>query len=559
MSGGRRRTTSHFVEMLHEDDQVHLMELLAKSIPKGFLFSPLCEAERSKGGEPSEFRCHPSVTRMAHSPSGLALRPMFHAWKKQKQRIRLDHETLLTSQERLHIAMQAARMGIWEFNLVDDSLVWSDNVKDILNLDAPITKGEDFKKIIHPEDLSRNLSHFAQAVAQHTVFDIEFRIIDRDRNVRWLMESAKPYFDKAGKPTHVIGVVQDITEQKSMRDWNLAQNRALQLIADGEPLQVVLAAILEMVEQNIFLSFSTIMLAKGDVLRPLLGPNAPLELLTAIDPLPIGPDCGSCGTAAFRKETVIVEDMETDPLFDNYRELARRMNVRRCWSVPILSGAATADCPAAGKLTNNSAELLGVIAVYRADAGRPSAQELACVAQAARVAAIAICRHRSDTAIREKQQRFEDLANTIPELIWTSDKYGNGTYCNRQLLATLGTLSNANWTDVVHPDDRHESLTRYQAALQTKGLYSVEHRMRVQPSGEYRWFYSRAAASRDSSGEIDCWYGVATDINDLKLASMHYAKIVIAWRLLPRRRRQYFSVACMMSTSRCTLSIFLHL
>ncbi len=110
----------------------------------------------------------------------------------------------------------------------------ADNVKDILNLDAPITKGIDFEKIIHPEDLNWNLSQFAHAIEKNTIFDIEFRIIDRNRNVFGFWNQASLISTKQVSRTHVIGVVQDITEQKSLRDWNLAQNRALQLIADGD-------------------------------------------------------------------------------------------------------------------------------------------------------------------------------------------------------------------------------------------------------------------------------------------------------------------------------------
>ncbi len=175
------------------------------------------------------------------------------------------------------------------------------------------------------------------------------------------------------------------------------------------------------------------------------------------------------------------------------------------------------------------------------------------------MAAIAICRHRSDTAAREEQQRFEELANAVPALIWTADKDGNGTYCNRQLLATLGNISTANWGAVIHPDDREEAITRYQTAMLTNGVYSVEHRNAVQPSGEYRWFNSRCLRYREIQ-QVRLIAGTVSPLTSMisNLLNLNYVKIAIAWQLLRSFTRGTFSVACSMPIVPCTSSIFRH-
>jgi GAF domain-containing protein len=72
-------------------------------------------------------------------------------------------------------------------------------------------------------------------------------------------------------------------------------------------------------------------------LRPLAGPSLPAEYSAALDGVPIGPKVGSCGTAAYRREEVDVQDIATDPLWDDYRHLVLPLGFRACWSSPILS------------------------------------------------------------------------------------------------------------------------------------------------------------------------------------------------------------------------------
>jgi GAF domain-containing protein len=73
----------------------------------------------------------------------------------------------------------------------------------------------------------------------------------------------------------------------------------------------------------------------GSHVRGGASPDLPEDYVRAMDGLPIGPRAGSCGTAAFTREPVIVGDIETDPLWSNYRAMALKHDLRACWSTPI--------------------------------------------------------------------------------------------------------------------------------------------------------------------------------------------------------------------------------
>src|SRR5262249_54094917 len=130
----------------------------------------------------------------------------------------------------------------------------------------------------------------------------------------------------------------------------------------------------------------------GTRLRHGAAPSLPESYNRAIDGAAIGPRAGSCGTAAFRREPVLVTDIESDPLWEGYRELVRSLGLRACWSSPILA---------------NDGRALGTFAVYYREPRGPDEFARELVARAAHVAGIAIERRQLDDQLRALSQRIE--------------------------------------------------------------------------------------------------------------------------------------------------------
>ncbi|MCA1579354.1 MAG: GAF domain-containing protein [Acidobacteria bacterium] len=117
------------------------------------------------------------------------------------------------------------------------------------------------------------------------------------------------------------------------------QKRVEEMIAADAPLRDVLSELVLMIEaQSPEMLCSILLLSDdGNHVRHAVAPSLPESYTKVIDGSPIGPKHGSCGTAMFRGKPVIVTDIATDPLWDEYRNLARAIDVAACWSTPILS------------------------------------------------------------------------------------------------------------------------------------------------------------------------------------------------------------------------------
>lgn len=192
----------------------------------------------------------------------------------------------------------------------------------------------------------------------------------------------------------------DVSERKRNEAILAAQKRALELLVNGAPLSDVLDALCEVIEghgrQRLI---ATVLLVDDDGrLRSTAGRRAPAAYTDAIDGVPIGPTVGSCGTAAYRREQVIVSDIATDPLWEGYRELALENGLKACWSTPIFSSAN---------------QVLGTFAVYTGHPSYPTSSQLSLIEVLARTAGIAIERRRDEEALRVADRRKDEFLATL--------------------------------------------------------------------------------------------------------------------------------------------------
>ena len=121
--------------------------------------------------------------------------------------------------------------------------------------------------------------------------------------------------------------------------------------------------------------------------------------------------------------------------------------------------------------------------------------------------------------LREREKKFRLLADAMPQMIWTCDKYGNLNYFNRSLYGYAGVnddeLREKGWLQIVHPDDREADRQQWEFAIKSGEDFITEHRLR-RSDGLYRWQLTRAVPQKDAAGNIEMWVGASTDIDEIK-------------------------------------------
>jgi signal transduction protein with GAF and PtsI domain len=178
--------------------------------------------------------------------------------------------------------------------------------------------------------------------------------------------------------------------EKKEEDFRLGQSQILQRIGANAPLSEVLNRLVLLIEaQSPEMLCSILLLSDdGDHLRHGAAPSLPAEYVKAIDGASIGPKHGSCGTAMYRGEPVVVTDICSDPLWDDFRAFAAPTGLRACWSTPILSGR--------GKV-------LGSFAMYYKEPRTPTGDEANLTEVATRIAALAIEHHNAREILARTQ------------------------------------------------------------------------------------------------------------------------------------------------------------
>ena len=194
---------------------------------------------------------------------------------------------------------------------------------------------------------------------------------------------------------------------QSEAGFRTRQSHLLEMIATNQPMDEVLASLIGLIESQAEGMIATISLLddEGQTVRRGLAPSLDHSYGEALAGLRIGPKAGSCGTAMYRRRPVIVTDVLSDPLWEDYRPLAQQFGLRACWSTPILAA---------------SGKVLGSFAMYYREVRSPSLAETRLLELATHIAGIAIERHETERRISYMARH--DTLTGLPNRVLLEDR-----------------------------------------------------------------------------------------------------------------------------------------
>jgi diguanylate cyclase (GGDEF)-like protein len=263
-----------------------------------------------------------------------------------------------------------------------------------------------------------------------------------------------------------------------------AERQLMDRMNGGASLREVLDILTRSIEAMAPECFCTVMLLDKEGKRLWEGSRGglPEEYMRAINGLAIGPEVGACGSAAYRNETVVVEDISTDPRFAPVKDFVMSFGLMACWSVPI---------------AGLNQQVLGTFALYHRRPAKPRERELKIVEAAAQLAANAIERLRATERQKENEERIA-LAEKAAFLgIWELDVSLGILTLSQELAAQAGLadaahqISMSQLRSMIYADDWPAVVTAMRDASPESTRFHAEFRI-VLFNGLIRWLRTQA-------------------------------------------------------------------
>jgi PAS domain S-box-containing protein len=290
------------------------------------------------------------------------------------------------------------------------------------------------------------------------------------------------------------------------------------MVARGSSLSHVLDGLCRLVEEQAPGVLASVLLLEGDRLRHASAPSLPKAYTDALDGAVIGPTAGSCRTAAYRAQQVIVSDIATDPLWADSRDVALPLSLRACWSTPILSA---------------NGNVIATLAMYCREPRSPSQRDQHIIEQITQLAGIAIQRKLDEDKLRDSEDQWRAVFENTPTMYFVVD--GNGTIVSvnpsgaQQLGYTVDGLVGRSVLNVVSEADREAVQNHVAACFERLGQSSSWELRKIRKDGT-KMDVRETARAMCRSGREPVILVVSEDITERKRAedALHRAQAELA-------------------------------
>ncbi|MBW4609264.1 MAG: PAS domain-containing protein [Hassallia sp. WJT32-NPBG1] len=430
--------------------------------------------------------------------------------------LRQQTEQAQMREAQLRMALDAARMGTWDWDVVTNRITWSDNLELLFGLEPGSfeTTYAAFIECVYPQDRNFISRSVIQAIREETEYDIEYRFVARDGSLGWAASKGVVFRDSSGMALRMSGVTIDITKRKQAEErLELYANRQA-LVAElsqsalaGTNLTTLMNSAVTLVAQSLKVEYCKVLelLPDGEALLLRAGVGWQPGL---VGEATVGADRNSqAGYTLLSAEPVIVNDLRTETRFNGPPLLHDHQ---------VVSGMSV--------VIQGKERPFGVLGAHTTQARNFSRDEIYFLQAIANILATANERQKIEDALRESEQRWQLAVQGTNDGIWDWNIKTNQMFVSTRWKEMLGyeeqEISNYldEWSTRVHPDD----IVRVRQLIQdhfakTTPFYISEHRVRCKHNN-YKWILDRGQAQWDEDNNVIRMVGSYTDITERKLA-----------------------------------------
>ncbi|GAB3166964.1 PAS domain-containing protein [Telluribacter humicola] len=441
----------------------------------------------------------------------LAGKPHLFAIARDISTRKQTEEALRQSNKRFELVSRATQDSIWDWDITTGQTYRGEGFEEIMDFKQTETPSNpDFwHSFVHPDDAQRIYESIQDTLqSQATHWEQEYRIQKRNGEYAYVKDRGLVVRDTEGKALRMIGAMRDISEhhyylaleklEREILRMNVVKETNLQKIAEYYLLQIeglhpgMLCSILEVKNNRVY---------------NLASPNLSPDYLNSIEGAEIGEYAGSCGTAAYLKEKVIVTDIQTDVRWTGYHDLAAKHNLEACWSHPILDA---------------NGAVIATFACYYREPKSPSVLEENTIKRTGNILRVLLESYRKEKALSESNKRYELVTRATSDAIWDwnipEDKvYFNDAYT--QLFGYDNSILSIDiaWSSHIHDEDKQRVTDSFQTAFADSSVLAWQDEYRfVRADGTIAYVHDRGIIIRDAEGRATQMVGAMLDITERK-------------------------------------------
>ncbi len=307
---------------------------------------------------------------------------------------------------------------------------------------------------------------------------------------------------------YLFNVCRDITTRKYQEEILALEKEIYELNANsGIPFKLVLEKLLLGIERLFQDSSCSILkLDENGFAMPLAGPTLPPGFLESVENLPVGPIGGSSGTAMYRGENILVSDIDRDPLWVPYLDLARKYGWKACWAVPLKKG---------------DGAILGSLSCYFKVIKEPLPIEISLLERAANMVSVLWENNSAADEVRFYNEKYEIVAKATSDTIYDINLLTGEILWNKGIETIFG-YENKNrfdlsWRDAkLHPEDKARVQASFQKQVENLILnWRNEYRFLCE-DGSYKFIFDKGFLEKDKEGKAVRMIGSMQDITEKK-------------------------------------------
>lgn len=434
---------------------------------------------------------------------------------------KMVEQELVESHRQFESLVQTVDGIVWEadaenfkFNFI------SDQVQHILGYSPEEWLADPgfWQKHIHPDDREQAIGYCHRETRELRNHTFDYRMLRADGTQVWIKDVVS-VIREDGKAVALRGLMVDITDAKRLENLEHLEKIVLEMNSVKDmPLADVLDSYVRGVEAMFPHSKCSLLSVKDKKMYSLASPSLPLEYVESINGREIGAREGSCGTAAFLKQQVIVSDIVADSRWDTYRHLALPHNLLACWSHPIILDE----------------EVVATFAIYYDRIAVPGEDELKVIERVASILKVIFENRQNSELVQNVNERYEYVNRATNDAIYdwhlTRDhiEWGEGFF---RLFGDEPAVEHyplSRWADRVHPADREPVAKSLEAQLADaqEHKWSADYRF-MKADGQYAYVEEIGYIRRNPSGKAVRMIGVLRDVTKAR-QEQHELKLLVS-------------------------------